>query len=1494
MNAYLNKIKNLRVVTFKNLREIAWSELSGLSREIRDKLHSELGRGTALLETHYHLCQYLSAYGDMHQAKLLEAFKNLPKSFFEKDFEVIDWGCGQAIGTAVLCDFLRNEHIDNRIKKITLIEPSKAALDRGSVHVSKYIENSSIELNLINSFFENIRPNDIIADEGRQVLHIFSNILDVDGIDLKVLSKLVDNAVTSDNIILTVGPLNPNNQRLDGFFRYFDEKLIDSIYQFEDSYFFNKWTYKAKIYRLEPREFGHLIPIEYYPTVQFQACYELDIIKDLQRKVNKKFDPFYTHFEVAAPFDLGASVYDDVHPILAVLNNIVSRGIPTKSSLYVEEYFSKVFNYSQEQVLYGEIHYTASNIRNSEQYLGLFKKYLDKENFQPEENDVIPLQLVFTPIAIARFQKMLIEAIITGHLSLDLNTWSILVEEQDIPFAYLALEDFKRLFYHLTQLSVDYDHLKLPDINLTVINRTEFYKSPLQGSTKVYQKARKDIADVTYDLVVTQAIFKSTSSEIESFSQFKAYKDCYFNIRTIVKVRTERSIYTSDLIKYKNLVEKTSQGNLEEIDSQKDNLTYFLQLFFRKESFRAGQLPILDRALQNLPVIGLLPTGGGKSLTYQIAALLQPGVTMIIDPLKSLMKDQFDGLVNSGIDCVAYINSSLSPNEKKEKERQLESSQLLMIFLSPERLSIATFRERLKNMHNYNVYFSYGVIDEVHCVSEWGHDFRFSYLHLGRNLYNYVRAKSGEISLFGLTATASFDVLADVERELSGNGAFSLDADVIVRYENSTRLELQYKIENVPIEFEVDQYYDKNRILAPHLPKAINISNSRSAYDSKGNFLKNYLREIPSYLKEVLSNRNVDYIKKKFVERQNNDEGVSLDLKLELAKDFFEERLTYDEAGIVFCPHVKSTGISVIKNFENLKKDYYPDLASFSGRDEDDTSMHNMERFRDNKSPLMIATKAFGMGIDKPNVRYTVNMNYSSSLEAFVQEAGRAGRDRKMALSTILVSDYDLASISRTYTQNQFPLGIIKNKWFYRRDLDQILEYYDLSIPDEFIVNASASNDIVKLHCIKDNKMFAFKECANTCSEFSRCQLKLADDELRVWKSERELLQELRVKNLKVNRKNFQYLNPDFQTIMFFFNESFKGDIIEKKNMVQLLNSEKVYLESNESKAGFLSSVLQSEIGDEVKVFIPYNDENYIDISKAIYRMCCIELIEDFTQDYKTSRFSIVSKRKGNGEYYLGLKRFLQRYYTIERSEFEIEKVKSIELNVSVDDPIRGEIYRCLSYLTEFVYDKISEKRKRAMDDMRNFCIEGLQKGISWIEANEKLKDNIFFYFNSKYAREDYVAENGEEFSLTMDTDFGKVSSEEILFKYLRVIDDEIVGVGTPLDNVKHLYGAVRLISRSLTDSNPALYLLEVFCLAYMGTRKNQNLENQLSQKYYEGMIGFSERFSKQTMFWRLFSNYNDFIINHLNDQNLTSVIHQTELLLHNGQISKIKAKYLD
>lgn len=1496
--SYESKIRSLVKPSFSSIRKIAIDEISHLSEFETGKLWSELSRGVALLNTHEHLCQYLWSFGNMHQAKLLDAFEKLPSQIFTNAFEIIDWGCGQALGTINLIEYLDKLDAVGNIKKITLIEPSKIALERGKLHVSALV-NDSVEILTRPDFFENIFPEDLVVSSDRIVIHIFSNILDVVQIDLKHLAQLIDSSVVSDNYLVCVGPLNPTNKRIDAFFRYFDDELIKDIYQYENSNFLNKnWTYKARIYSLEKNQRGHLIPIEYYPTVQFHSAYELDILKTYRRQNNINFNESLSHFEVAAPFDLGASVYDDVHPVLAVLNNIICRGLPTKTTVYVEEKFREAFDLTEKTIEYGEIKYVLKNKFDFIKCLDVFNLHLDKEN-KLNEIDKLNLQLLLTPVAISRFQKVLLEAIITGHISLKSNRWRILVEEKDIPFAQLALDDFKNTFSHLIELTKDFDDFILPEIELYIVSNNYFFNSKLQAG-KVYNGVTDELKSIEFDLVITHAILKSASINIESFSEFKVKNKCYFNIRSIVSKRSDRVIYTSKLLKYKKLVDKNSQGVFIENELSTKQLTYFLQLFFRKESFRAGQLPILDRALQNLPVIGLLPTGGGKSLTYQISALLQPGVTMVIDPLKSLMKDQYDGLINSGIDFTAYINSSLTSQEKKETEKKLESSQLLFVFLSPERLSIASFRERLKNMHDYNVYFSYGVIDEVHCVSEWGHDFRFSYLHLGRNLYNYVRAKENEISLFGLTATASFDVLADVERELSGNGAFVLDADVIIRYENTNRLELQYKIEKVPVDFEIDIFYDQNNNIAQHLPKAINITNHWPLFDSKSNYLKKFIKEVPVYLNQLQEKENIKYIKERFIERQNNDEGINIVLETNISNNYYLEKDIYNEAGIVFCPHVDKTGLSVNKNTSNLLLEGVKDVASFSGRDNDNISMKNLEIFRNNESPLMVATKAFGMGIDKPNVRFTVNMNYSSSLESFVQESGRAGRDKKIALSTILVSDYSLVQISRKYTASSFPLVILKNKWFKEKDLYEILNYYNIEVPKEFLLFANPSNDIVKLHCIQDNRMFGFNQCNDTCSEFKKCTLKNVSFESKGWKPQSELIQELKSQNLNISKKNFQYLNADYQTVMYFFNEAFKGDVVEKKFMNQLLNTSEVYvglglmnIETKKAK-GFLSSLLNSELNTEIVVFIPYLDDDSIDLSKAIYRMTCIELIEDFTQDYSNKQFRIVTRLKEEGAYYSGLKRFLLRYYTEDRANLEIEKVRNYIIRAENIDNISEEIYKCLAYLTEFVYDKISEKRKRAIDDIRNFCMEGLSENITWFEKNESLKDFIYYYFNSKYAKSDYIADNGESFSLVEDTDGGKKSNENILFKYIRVIDDDIVGVGTPLDNVKHLYGAVRLISRSLTDSNPALFLLEVFCLAYMGTKKNKNLEEQLILRYSEGMIEFSNRSNSQNSFRAFYDAFNEILNAYINNKMLDNLKEETSLLIHVGHFNLIKNKYLE
>lgn len=1442
MREYANRIQSLPNPTFQQIRRISNESLSHFSKSERDTFWQNLNQGVDLLDSHELMCQYIFSYGNMHEAKIQKALSSIqnPKDVFNTDLAIVDWGCGQGLATVCFFDFLKNQGIPNSTQKVILIEPSEKALERAKQHTNVYLKDET-KIQLVNKYLDDVEKDDIETNQSI-TLHFFSNILDVPQIDLKKLAQLVGENVSGEHYFFCVSPLiEGRSHRLDAFYNYFDVPTVFSDFEksenklnllAEDAHgkdVYRKYTLKLKVFKFEKGKI-YYIPIDYYPAVQFHAGYYLDYLKNQRDEFSLLSD-----FEVSAPFDIGANVYEDLNPILAVLNNIITRGLPTKASPFIETKFAS-FGNSAKQNDFGSIIFEDKNI------------------------DVNNLQLTQSPIAIARLQKTIIEAVLTEKLDIQQNEWNVLVKENDVPCSALAFEDLKQMFENLTSLSVDFDKMKFPKVNLEIIGSQKYLDSPLHLETIPVASATTQQKNKIYDLVIDISMDKLEDNKEATFSEFKCKNHCYFNIRSAKSRRSQRHIYTSDTIEYKPLVTKDAQGNYNEIETNKQHLQYFVQLLFRKEDFRQGQLPILNRALQNKSVIGLLPTGGGKSLTYQLAGMLQPGVTLVIDPLRSLMKDQYDGLVNIGIDTCTFINSTLSAQEKSERERQMETSQMQFVFLSPERLCIYKFRERLKTMRDMNVYFAYGVIDEVHCVSEWGHDFRFSYLHLGRNLYNYVLPKNKEkrLTLFGLTATASFDVLADVERELSANGAFALDSDTIVRYENTNRLELQYKIEKIPIEYEVDKFFDKKGLLDPSLGKAVNISDKWAVYNSKREFLNKYIAQVPSYANELQTETAINRIKTQFNQRQNTQEDISrINLSVDFPIDFYNSDNEFNQAGIIFCPHKNKTGISVNENANSLKE-YTSRVGTFMGSGDDEdadeidkASFENLEFFRDNKLPLMVATKAFGMGIDKPNVRFTVNMNYSSSLESFVQEAGRAGRDKKIALSTILFADYKLVRIGSKFQATHFPLGIIKNKWFKEEDLHKILNHYNLSVDDEYFDYFTPHHDLVKLRCEVDNKKFAFGEC-NTCPQVTNCNLSKTPKEAKGFQYFKDLEEILKTNGLDFPKKNLEYVSADYETVMFFYNNNFKGSLIEKQTMHKILSNSdaKYFLDDNEeikvneleTVSNFLKKLLSVEVGTEIVAFISYKG-NYADYAKAIYRMCCIELIDDFTQDYSSQQFRIVTKRKADGEYYKGLEKFLMRYYSTERAEEEIKKVS--------DYKGENEIHKCLGYLTEFIYDKIAVKRKRAIDDMRTFCIQGINDKKDWKEVNEDLKDFIYYYFNSKYAQDDYETENGEPFSLTTDTDKGKLSSFEILFKYLRVIDGNVYGSsGSPKDSIKHLQGAVRLIRRSLTDTNPALAILNAFCIAYLGTNNNEVLEQELENSYKEGYRNFYSNNSDKELFY--------------------------------------------
>lgn len=1534
---YIEQLYNIQNPSFNSIIELNAS-LVPLQYRSRPWQYPGLNHGTAVLTTEEQCNAYIAAYGNMHQGKINEVLDEIKiNDFANTDLQIIDWGCGQGLATICLFDFFNKHNLSlDLVKKVVLIEPSEVARDRAKTHVNAYLRDED-KIVVIGKYIDDVKVDDIVSDEP-VTLHLFSNILDIPSIDLLRLANSIKTSLKGLHYFFCWGPLNQGNNRIDSFWSYFNEA---------DSVFFNthnkqeynaegkliktySYTAKNRVFKVNGDE-CELIFVDYYQPKQFHAAYQLDAVCKALKSVDKnKLDGLHKNisdFEVQTPFDIGASIYEDVHPILAVLNNIITRGLPTKASPFLESAFADLGNQLLEDRL-GGIAYDINGLNGEDLFLAMH--LIDprwQKSFDNSWTNV--LQLVLSPVAVARLEKTILEALMTRVLNISATRWKVLVKEHDVPCAALAFEELREMFKHITQLSAEYSDLKFPEVELTIVSTKEFAQSSLHLNHRVLVGEYHSNAE--YDMVIDFAMLRRNGLEDIDFTDYKCKNKCYFNVRSAHHHRNDRQIYTSDRILYKQIATQNNQGRYEDIEDNVKHLRYFLRMLFRKQDFRPGQIPILNRALQYKSVIGLLPTGGGKSLIYQIAAMLQPGVTLVIDPLRSLMKDQYDGLIGAGIDCCSYINSSIEVPEAikakgakeiqdyriKERERRskcLEQSEFLFMFLSPERLSILNFRERLKNMQETGVYFAYGVIDEVHCVSEWGHDFRFSYLHLGRNLYRYVLPKPKEgdekenhIPLFGLTATASFDVLADVERELSGNGAFPLDAETVVREGDTNRFEIQYKIEPVPVSFTLKQ---ADGTVKP---------NKWAIFDSKKDFLDSLISQMPFYLNELLTEQSIQTITDGYTTGPRADGRELKSLQTDIPSDFLSAQDVYDYGGIVFCPHKDHTGVAVFTNqFELTTKHPNAKIGTFVGSGDGialhhvEESFKNLELFRDNKLSLMIATKAFGMGIDKPNVRFTINMNYSSSLESFVQEAGRAGRDQRMALSVIMLSRYRIA---RVKPGTQFFKANIY-KWYDANDIEEIAQKKGIPVEDFEICDETS--DLVKLkckqcgdsckrfennccsfacnHCDKPQKYESFKSvCAQKCEYYDTCELAKVPT-VDKW-SRYEHLSVYKERYPFITCENYEFLNADYETVMFFYNNNFKGENHEKLKMHQLLSklSMKVTVggqnEDEKTIHGFLATLQSVRVGTKVISYIPYTKGEYDDIAKAIYRMCCIDLIDDFTQDYNSKCFRIVSYKKSDGQYYAALEKYLRRYYTVERAAELVSEVPSYKGE--------NEIHKCLGFLTHFIYDKIAVKRKRAIDDMFAFCVHGVDANKDWKAINEELKDELYFYFNSKYARREYRTERGEQFSLLVDTDEGKRSSWETVLKFMQVVDNQWISKNseagsTQNDNAKHLYGAVRLIRRDAKEINPTIDLLGAFCLMFLGTNNNHLLQKELEDLYISGMKEFYRQ-NDRILFWEhifeVFNNNPNVSAYFANNGGLLKSAAMLEI--HKYELSNIKNNYI-
>ncbi|MDX6557778.1 MAG: ATP-dependent helicase RecQ, partial [Blastocatellia bacterium] len=350
-------------------------------------------------------------------------------------------------------------------------------------------------------------------------------------------------------------------------------------------------------------------------------------------------------------------------------------------------------------------------------------------------------------------------------------------------------------------------------------------------------------------------------------------------------------------------------GVSSSVDAEPTALLPLLKQFFGFDSFRPLQEEIIRDSLAGRDVLALLPTGGGKSLCFQLPALARAGLTVVVSPLISLMKDQVDALQASGV-AATFLNSSLKADEARVRLRGLHSGEYRLLYVAPERMMLSGF---LSDLRRWNVNLL--AIDEAHCISEWGHDFRPEYRRLAE-----LRQHFPEVPLMALTATATERVRLDIVKQLHLREP--------QRYVASfNRPNLMYRV----------------------LGKS-------KAYDQVLNFVNS---------------------------RAN-------------------------ESGIVYCQSRKSAE-SVA---ERLSADGVMARPYHAGLDAQERSS-NQELFLRDEVRVICATIAFGMGINKPNVRFVVHHDLPKNVEGYYQETGRAGRDGLPSECLLLFSAGDAVKYSR-------------------------------------------------------------------------------------------------------------------------------------------------------------------------------------------------------------------------------------------------------------------------------------------------------------------------------------------------------------------------------------------------------------------------------------------------------------------------------------------------
>ncbi|EME7206805.1 DNA helicase RecQ [Enterococcus faecium] len=388
-----------------------------------------------------------------------------------------------------------------------------------------------------------------------------------------------------------------------------------------------------------------------------------------------------------------------------------------------------------------------------------------------------------------------------------------------------------------------------------------------------------------------------------------------------------------------------------------------LKQYFGYDEFRPGQKEIIQKVIDQENVLGIMPTGSGKSICYQLPALLLDGLTVVVSPLISLMKDQVDAANQLGIPAT-FINSSLDGYETARRFQEIDRQQYRLLYIAPERFIIPDFIQAMKR---WNVRMI--AIDEAHCISQWGHDFRPSYLQMA----NQLDQLPNRPVIVALTATATMQVAADIKR--------------LLKIPENNHIQTGFERENLRFQVIKDQ--------------------------KKEQYLIEYLK------------------------------------------------INKNQSGIIYAATRKE-----VDRLYHLLKKFDFSVGRYHGGLNENERTEMQEAFLYDRLQLIVATNAFGMGINKSNVRFVIHYQIPGSLEAYYQEAGRAGRDGLSSEAILLFSPQDIQVQKFFIQQSQ------------REEGQKQKEYEKLKAMTEYVYIES---------CLQQYILNYFGETSSPCNRCGNC-----------------------------------------------------------------------------------------------------------------------------------------------------------------------------------------------------------------------------------------------------------------------------------------------------------------------------------------------------------------------------------------------------------------------